>query len=869
MATEIDKSKLSSMMRSYVEKKEQYPNTIMFFRLGDFYEMFFEDAETASKLLNITLTARDCGAGQKAPMCGVPYHAAGTYIAKLTELGLKVAICEQLSEPIKGQLVERDVVQIVTPGTVMEDNQLTAQKNNFIACVSSERGTIVGLAWIDLTTGEFYLQQFTGDDAFSRLSDVLVSISPSEIIADKASCFNSVNLQCVKMDVVPQFSMHKDSAFDYNNARNAILRQLNIKSLDQIKCENKSQAVCAGGALLNYLLETQMRDLNHINSVKVVNDGHFMHLDINTRLNLEICQTMFERKKRGSLLWVLDKTETSMGARLLNSWLEHPLQDDEEINERLDAVEELTRDTLARADLREVLKNTNDIERLCGRVSYGNLGPKSCEALGETLAKLPRLKEIMSQFNSKLLKTCTKNLCDLQDTASELQRAFIKDPPATIKDGGFIKEGFDEELDKCLLAKRDGQSWINELEARERELTGEKKLKIAYNRVSGFYFDVPKSIAENLPFRFQRIQTRANNDRFTTSDLKKLEEIILNADEQRLTLELQVFDRIRKDLLAKLTEIQQTARQIAVIDCILSLADVAVANYYTRPIINKNVNDFEIIESRHPVVEKLINNERFVPNDLTFNDDQRTIIITGPNMAGKSTYMRQIALIVLMAHIGCFVPAKSARIAITDRIFTRIGASDNLGMGQSTFMVEMNEVSNIIKNATKDSLLILDEIGRGTSTQDGLSIAWAVLEYIATTIRARTLFATHYHKLTELQGKLPGVVNMRVTVSEFDNQMSFLRKVEYGSTNQSFGVEVAKLAGIPQTIVNRAKEVMKDQQEVENKAFDMAIEQYDYSNVELKAKYEMLVDILKNTDVNNLTPIEAITKLAELKQKIK
>ena len=865
----IDKSKLSTMMRSYLDKKEQYPDTIMFFRLGDFYEMFFEDAEKASKLLNITLTSRDCGAGQKAPMCGVPYHAAGTYIAKLTDLGLKVAICEQLTEPVKGQLVERDVVQIVTPGTIMEENQLTAQKNNFIAAVSAERPSIVGLSWIDLTTGEFYLQQFTGDDAFTKLGDVLVSINPSEIIADKKSCLESTNLQCIKMGVIPHFSSHKDSAFEYNNARNTLLRQLNIKSLNEIKCEKKAQAVCSAGALLNYLLETQMRDLTHINNIKVINDGHFMHLDINTRLNLEICQTMYDRKKRGSLLWVLDKTETSMGARLLNSWLEHPLQDDEEINARLDAIEELTKDTLARSDLREILKNTNDLERLCGRVSYGNLNPKNCEALGQTLAKLPNIKNIVSKFNSKLLKSCAKNICDLTDIANELANAFIDNPPAVIKDGGFIKQGFDPDLDKCLLAKRDGQNWLNELEARERELTGEKKLKLSYNRVSGYYFEVPKSVSENLPFRFQRIQTRTNNDRFTTADLKKLEEIILNAEEQKLDLELKVFDRVRKDLLNRLTEIQQSARQIALIDCLMSLADVAVANDYTRPIIHNSVTDYEIIQSRHPVVEKLITTERFVPNDLVFNDDERTIIITGPNMAGKSTYMRQIALIVLMAHVGCFVPAESARIAITDRIFTRIGASDNLGMGQSTFMVEMNEVSNIIKNATKDSLLILDEIGRGTSTQDGLSIAWAVLEYIATTIKARTLFATHYHKLTELQGKLPGVVNMRVTVSEFDNQMSFLRKVEYGSTNQSFGVEVARLAGIPQVIVNRAKEVMKDQEKIDNQAFDLAINQYDYSNVELQAKYEMLVDILEKTDINNLTPIEAITKLAELKQKIK
>ncbi len=859
----------SKMMQKYKEKKAQYPDTIMFYRLGDFYEMFFEDAEKASKLLDITLTSRDCGSGQKAPMCGVPYHAAETYITKLIDLGEKVAICEQLTEPKKGQIVERDVVRVVTPGTVMEEGKLLDKKNNFIASVSSERASVVGLSWIDLSTGEFYVQQFTGDDAFSKLSDVLVSINPSEIIADKNSCFSSTDLQCVKMGVVPNFYNYKDEAFEYDNAKNTVLRQLNAKSVTDIKCDKKSQALCSAGALINYLLETQMRDLTHINNIKVINDGHFMHLDINTRLNLELTETIFDRKRRGSLIWVLDKTETAMGARLLNNWLEHPLQDEVEINERLDAVEELTRDTLARSTLHDLMKNISDVERLCGRASYGNLNPRNCESLGRALVNLPEIKKVVSKFNSRLLKDCAKNICELTELATELTTAFIENPPTSIKEGGFIRPGFDAEFDKCLNAKRDGNQWMTALEARERELTGEKKLRISFNRISGYYFEVPKSASENLPFRFQRVQTMASVDRFVTSDLKKLEETILYAEEQKLTIELKVFDRIRQDILNKLTEIQQTGRQIAIIDCLLSFADVSVDNGYSKPIINNQITEYDIVQSRHPVVEKLMSGERFVPNDLVLNVKQRTIIITGPNMAGKSTFMRQIALVVLMAHIGCFVPAESAKISITDRIFTRIGASDNLGMGQSTFMVEMSEVSNIIKNATSDSLLILDEIGRGTSSQDGLSIAWAVLEYIATTIKAKTLFATHYHKLTELQGKLPGVVNMRVTVSEFDNQMSFLRKVEYGSTNQSFGVEVAKLAGIPQTIVKRAKEVMKDQEIAESKSFDMAMNHYDYSNVEVQAKYEMLVDMLNKTDINNLTPIEAITKLAELKQKIK
>lgn len=867
--TQVKEKKLSAMMQRYWDKKKEYPDTIMFYRLGDFYEMFFDDAKLASQALDITLTARDCGLEERAPMCGIPYHAAENYITKLTELGYKVAICEQLSEPVKGQIVERDVVRVVTPGTVMEESQLLTKRNNFIAAVSSERSTIVGLSWLDLSTGEFYVQQFTGDDAFSKLSDVLVSIMPSEIIADKNSCFESVNLQCVKMDAVPNFYNYKDSSFEYDFARNTVLKQLNIASVADIKCDKKTQAICAAGGLIDYLLETQKRDLTHINSVKVINDGHFMHLDINSRLNLELTETLYDHKKRGSLLWVLDKTDTAMGLRLLTNWLEHPLQDADLINDRLDAVEELTTQTIARSELHGFLSKISDIERLCGRASYGNLTPKNCLSLGVALAQLPFIKKIVSKFNSALLKKCAKNIHDLSDLSNMLLTAITEDATNSIKDGGFIRQGFDAELDKCINAKSDSKNWINELEARERELTGEKRLKISYNRISGYYYEVPKSASENLPFRFQRTQSLANGDRFITTDLKKLEETILYAEEHKLTLELQIFDRIRKAILDKLTEIQETGRQLAILDCTLSLADVAVDNDYTRPVINDTIDGYDIRKSRHPVVEKLMQNERFVPNDLEINSNQRTIIITGPNMAGKSTFMRQIALVVLMAHIGSFVPAESAKIALTDRIFTRIGASDNLGMGQSTFMVEMSEVSNIVRNATSNSLLILDEIGRGTSTEDGLSIAWAVLEYLATVVKSRTLFATHYHKLTELQGKLSGVVNMRVTVSEFDNQMSFLRKVEYGSTNQSFGIEVAKLAGIPQVVLKRAKEVLQEQSKVEGQAFDVAIEDYDYDSVELKAKYDMLVDMLNKTDINNLTPIEAITRLAELKQKIK
>ena len=860
--------KLSAMMQKYKEKKAEYPDCIMFYRLGDFYEMFFEDAILASKLLEITLTGRDCGLEERAPMCGVPYHAADIYIAKLTDLGYKVAICEQLGQN-GGKLFERDVVRIVTPGTVMDETQLAMKKNFFIAGVSSESTNIVGLSWIDLSTGEFYVQQFTGEDAFSKLSDTLVSIMPREIIADNNSCFYSSSLQCVKMGVVPTFSNFDNKNFEFVNAKQTVLTQLNEKNLAKLHCDNKAQAICAAGGLLSYLYYTQKRDLNHINTLKVISNTRYMHLDVNSRLNLELCQTLAEGKKKGSLLWVLDKTETSMGARLLNSWIEQPLQDTIEINDRLNAVECLTKNVIARAELRKNLSYICDIERICGRASYGNLTPKNCLALGEALTFLPKIKEVLKFFDSAMINDCVANIADLSELSNTLLRAIdIDKANNSIKDGDFIKKGFNPDLDKCIEAKENGAKWINDLESKEKEQTGIKTLRISYNRIIGYFFYATKSVADNLPFRFQRLQTLTNGERFITTELKNLQDTILSAEEKKIAIELKIFDELRNLILSKITQIQLASQQLAKIDCLLSLADVAVDNNYAKPEINNSIVGYNITEGRHPVVEKLIKGERFVPNDLLIDDKQRAIIITGPNMAGKSTYMRQVALITLMAHIGSFVPANSAKISITDRIFTRIGASDNLGMGQSTFMVEMAEVSNILKNATERSLLILDEIGRGTSTQDGFSIAWAVLEYIVTHIKASTLFSTHYHKLTELQGKLPNVVNMKVTVSEYNNQMTFLRKIEYGSTNKSFGVEVAKLAGIPSVVIERAKTMLKAQQKEDDEIVKDVVEKYDYADEVNKAKYQTIYNILSNADINNITPIEAISILADLKKKI-
>ncbi len=859
--------KLSAMMTKYKQKKAEYPDCILFYRLGDFYEMFFEDAILASKLLEITLTGRDCGLEKRAPMCGIPYHAADLYISKLTDQGYKVAICEQLGQT-NGKMFERDVVRIVTPGTVMEEGQLS-KTNNFIAAVSSEQTNIVGLSWIDLSTGEFYIQQFSGEDAFSKLSDSLVGISPREIVADKNSCFYSTNLQCVKMGVVPNFESFDEDKFNFLNSKQVLLTQLHEKTLAKLHCENKAQAVCAAGGLLCYLYYTQKRDLTHINTLKVISNTRYMHLDVNSRLNLELNQTLADGKKRGSLLWVLDKTQTAMGARLLNSWIEHPLQDTIEINDRLDSVDELTKATITRSELKSTLSLICDIERICGRASYGNLTPKNCLSLGQALQYLPKIKSLLAQFNSSLLCECGANLNDLNELSNLLINAIDETKVSNnIRDGDFIKKGFDAELDKCIEAKENGAKWITDLEVKEREQTGIKTLKISYNKVFGYFFYATKSVADNLPFRFQRVQTLTTGERFTTTELKDLEETILSAEEKKIALELRIFDSLRQEILSKITQIQLASQQLAKLDCLLSLAEVAVESNYTKPVINNQIVGYSIIEGRHPVVEKLIKTERFVPNDLLINDKQRTIIITGPNMAGKSTYMRQVALIVLLSHIGSFVPAKSAEISITDRIFTRIGASDNLGMGQSTFMVEMAEVSNILKNATSSSLLILDEIGRGTSSQDGFSIAWAVLEYIVTEIKARTLFATHYHKLTELQGKLPAVVNMCVTVSEFNNQMTFLRKIEYGSTNKSFGVEVAKLAGLPSVVIERAKTMLKAQQSEDDEIVGKVVDNYDYHDEISRAKYQEICNILNNADINNITPIEAISILADLKKKV-
>ena len=861
---------LSQMMKNYVTTKEDYKDCVLFYRLGDFYEMFFEDAQRVSKLLGLTLTARDCGDGERAPMCGVPYHSAETYIAKLINLGEKVAICEQLSDPVPGKIVERAVVRVITPGTVMEEGLLQDNQNNYIACVFCKDEQHIGLSWLDVSTGEFFTQEIIGQDASTKLSDLLVSISPSEVIANNTGFLLGFDLQCVKIHAVPKFYKHIDAVFEKQKSTEMLLKQFKIGDLSIIGCADKPLCVVSAGALLDYLQVTQKRDLSHINKPKVVQENNFMHLDINTRLNLEITESLSERKRFGSLLWVLDKTLTPMGARKLRNYLEHPLQDYALINDRLDAVEELSKDNLNRTDLIEALKYIGDIERLCGKVAYGNLTPRNCVTLGATLSRIPRIKAVLGKFKSKILCDCYNNIADLTSVSKMLEDAFIAEPPITIKEGGFIKVGFNAQLDEYLNAKLDGRNWITQLEAKEKELTGLKNLKIAYNKIMGYYFEVPKSNSDMLPFRFERVQTLTNNERFMTKDLKTLQQTILNAEENSIKLEIELFNKIREKLLQVMPLMQSAANAIATADVLADFAEVALNNNYHKPLINESVKHIKILEGRHPIVEKLNKEEKFVPNDTLLDSTQSTLIITGPNMSGKSTYMRQVALIVFLAHIGCFVPATQAEIMPTDRIFTRIGASDNLGRGQSTFMVEMVEVANILQNATKNSLLILDEIGRGTSTYDGLSIAWAVVEQIEKVIKAHTLFATHYHELTVLEGQLPTVKNYKVMVKEFNNSVMFLRKIVRGSADKSFGIEVAKLAGIPQNVTDRAKQILYEHENQEDMHTTNTLSTQQKDNVVAISKaYQEIKDYLNSIDVNYLSPIEAFSILSELKQKVK
>lgn len=855
---------LSPMMQQYVLTKEKYKDAILLYRLGDFYEMFFEDAVTASKELDLTLTGKMCGLDERAPMCGIPYHALDGYLAKLIEKGYKVAICEQLTEPKKGvKLVERDVVRVITPGTLIDSNLLDDKKNNFIlsACLD---GGIVGVAYTDISTGIIYL----AEQNLNQFNDLLVRVRPSEIICNKNLAEIADTLLATKLQIIPNFQVRAFENFDFDECYKTLTNQIDKKEL--IGLTDKKQTIISAGILINYLLETQKRSLSHINTISYIQDSEFMAIDSNTRRNLELTETIKDRKKRGSLLWLLDKTQTSMGSRCLRTYIEQPLYDEKLINQRLNGVEELVKNIVVRDALTSLLGSVYDIERLCGKVSYNNLTPKDTIALKNSLSVLPEIKEKLSGFKSTILKNIAKDIYDYSSIYNMLDSAIVENPPYVLKDGGFIKKGYSKELDDICNISTVGKTWLATLEADEREKTGIKNLKIGYNSVFGYYIEVSKGQVDQVPYRYQRKQTIANAERYITDELKEMENKILHAEEQKITLEIKLFNEIREVLLENVSAMQKTARQIAVLDALLSLAIVACEKNYCKPQVSSSINSIEIVNGRHPVVEALLKNEDFIPNDTFLNNtDSRTMIITGPNMAGKSTYMRQVALITLMAHIGSFVPAQKANIALTDKIFTRVGASDDLAFGQSTFMVEMSEVSNILKQATNNSLIVLDEVGRGTSTFDGLSIAWSVMEYLSKTLKAKTLFATHYHELTELEGLLEGVKNYRINVKEFNDTIIFLRKIVRGGANKSFGIEVAKLAGLPENVITRAKEILHTLEENEINKNSSLTQLNETTETKKYQKAVMEVgNILKDVNVETLTPLNAFDLILQLKEKL-
>jgi len=869
---------LSPMMMHHQQIKAQYPDCILFYRLGDFYEMFFEDAEICSRELELTLTGRDCGDGNRAPMCGVPHHSAEGYLARLVENGHKVAICEQLTLPEKGKkLVERDVVRIVTPGTKMDSSMLDESKNNYIACIYKEKDNI-GVSIIDISTGRFVVTEFNNDNILSNLNDYLISVLPSEVILNEEMLDYYNSLSCVQNKFLPNAQVYSSNNFDYATNLETLKTQLNTDSLKTYNINNRQYAIISAGALLNYIFETQKRKLLHISDIEYFYSTNYMQIDANSRKNLELIESSKERKKRGSLYWVLNKTKTSMGARLLKTYIEQPLFDEKIINNRLNAVEELVKNIVLRGKISDILYNIYDIERLCGRISYNNLLPVDCILLKNSLRFIPELKSLLANFKSKNLTEIFENLYDFGNIVEVLDRAIVDKNNQTQedkrKDTESIKYGYNKQLDEYIDIAFSGKTWIRDLEVKEKEKTGIKNLKISHNKVFGYFIEVLNSQSALVPYNYIRRQTLSNAERYITDELKEIEEKIINADSYKEILEKELFDEIRNVLLAQIEKIKRTARAVAKLDVLLSFANVAVENNYSKPIINKNNTNIEIIGGRHPVVELINKKEDFIPNDTILNNtDNRTMIITGPNMAGKSTYMRQVALITLLAHIGCYVPATSAKICLTDKIFTRIGASDDLSMGQSTFMVEMIEVSNIIKNATNNSLIILDEVGRGTSTFDGLSIAWSVIEYISKNLSAKTLFSTHYHELTELESVLDGVKNYQVSVKEYNNTVIFLRKIKRGGASRSFGIEVASLAGLPESVLTRAKDILHALEENdltrENKITSSIDKNYAIKNEQNNKNIKNIMGVLNDLDINNLTPINAFDILIQLKNYLK
>ncbi len=876
---------LTPMMKQYMQTKEEYKDCILFYRLGDFYEMFFDDALTASKELEITLTGKNCGLEERAPMCGIPYHAVDSYLNRLVSKGYKVAICEQVEDPktAKG-IVKREVIRVVTPGTNLDTQGLDETKNNYIMCIvyMADR---YGLSVADVTTGEYLVTEL---DSQTKLMDELYKFMPSEIVCNEAFYMSGLDLDDLKNRLHMAIYSLEAWYFDDALCRETLQEHFEVTSLEGIGLADCECGTIASGALLKYLEETQKNSLSHMSRLTRYATGNYMVLDSATRRNLELVETLREKQKRGSLLWVLDKTKTAMGARTLRKYVEQPLIDKASIVKRLDAVAELKDNAICREEIREYLNPVYDLERLVGKITYQSANPRDLIAFQSSLSMLPSVKYILKDMESDLLKEIYEELDPLEELCDLVGRAILEEPPLAMKEGGIIRDGYNEEVDRLRKAKSEGKNWLADLETKEREKTGIKNLRIRYNKVFGYYLEVTNSFKELVPDYYTRKQTLANAERYIIPELKELEDTILGAEDKLCALEYELYCEVRNTIAAELTRIQRTAKAVAKLDVIASLALVAERNNYVRPKINEK-GVIDIRDGRHPVVEKMIPNDMFIANDTYLDDKkQRISIITGPNMAGKSTYMRQAALIVLMAQLGSFVPASSANIGLVDRIFTRVGASDDLASGQSTFMVEMNEVANILRNATSKSLLILDEIGRGTSTFDGLSIAWAVVEYISNSklLGAKTLFATHYHELTELEGKINNVNNYCIAVKEKGDDIVFLRKIVKGGADKSYGIQVAKLAGVPEPVINRAKEIVEElvTADITGKVKDIAVQGNDTKKKPQKkldevdltqfslfdtVKDDDVLNELKELDISHMTPMDAMNKLYQLQNKLR
>ena len=882
---EINRAKLSPMMQKYFETKDQYPGCILFYRLGDFYEMFFDDAITASKALEITLTGKECGLEERAPMCGVPFHAADNYIDRLVKKGYRVAIAEQMEDPklAKG-LVKREVIRVVTPGTICDNKALDETNDNYIMSIAYVGG-IYGVSTCDVSTGEFYLTELKTKE---QLEDELFKFTPAEVICNDLFELSGENLDELKDRLHFTVSTPDSWYYKEDNAKKILMEHFHTTSLLGIGLEDYDSGMISAGALMQYLYDTQKSTMPHITNIQPYTTGCYMIVDTSTRRNLELTETLREKEKRGSLLWVLDKTKTAMGARLLRSFIEQPLIDRARILKRQEAIEELLNEYVTREEIREYLQPVYDLERLAGRISYKTANPRDLLAFAASLRMLPPIKQQLADFKGSLLKELYDELDTLDDLESLISSAIIEDPPLVIREGGIIKDGYNEDVDKLRRSKTEGKNWLAELEAKERERTGIKTLRVRYNKVFGYYIEVTNSFKDMVPDDYTRKQTLTNAERFITQELKELEDLILGAEDKLAALEYELFCDVRDRVASQVERIQKTARAVALLDVIASLSFVAERQNYVKPQINER-GILDIKNGRHPVVEQMIPNDMFVANDVLLdNGKNRISIITGPNMAGKSTDMRQVALIALMAQIGSFVPAKSANICISDRIFTRVGASDDLASGQSTFMVEMNEVANILRHATKKSLIILDEIGRGTSTYDGMSIAWAVVEYIADArqLGAKTLFATHYHELTELEGALNGVNNYCIAVKEQGDDIVFLRKIVKGGADRSYGIQVAKLAGVPDRVINRAKELVEELTDADIAARAREIAQMqstpskkrvsrpdevDANQLTLfdTVKDDSIIEEIKKLEIANMTPLDALNTLYRMQATLK